>query len=448
MKVGYIALAKASWMTPKIDTIVSDTIRELKKLENVELVAADKPQINEQEASRTAEYFAAEQVDLVIMHFATFPAGALIPAVAQRIDAPFILLANPESATPDGMWEQNSFCGANLGAFVMKRLGKKYAFIRALPAEVNQMLATPLAAVRAVRDLKDLRIGLVGGRVPGFYTSNFDEMKLRRNFGVTVEILDLLELTHSAGLLTDDALNRAAKTVSSAAAGVCRVPESELALAARMLGAFDALAEKYRLNTFAVRCWPECSDIFGIAPCAVLGMLSDSGRPTSCEGDIPGAVTMNLLRSLAGGGIPIFVDLISYERDKNTGVIWHCGAAPVSLCRKFSETSLRLHMRVDGGDKKGLTNDFSLKSGDITIAKLDQDENGRFRMLIIHGEALDTPPFMRGNPLEIRFDSPVETVIDVIMKRGFEHHYAAIHADVTGELRQFCEWNGIEIVQP
>ena len=206
------------------------------------------------------------------------------------------------------------------------------------------------------------------------------------------------------------------------------------------------MAKKYSLDSFAVRCWPEFSDIFGIAPCAVLGMLSDNGYPTSCEGDVPGAVTMAILRLLAGGGIPFFVDLISYDEESNSGVVWHCGAAPVSLCRKFEETQLRLHMRVDGGDKKGVTNDFSLKGGRVTLAKLDQDVDGNYRMLIAPGTAIDTEPFIRGNPLTIRFDDPVPKLIDTILKKGFEHHYAVIHADVKKELLLLCEWMKIEPV--
>jgi L-fucose isomerase and related proteins len=381
------------------------------------------------------------------MHFVTFPVGALIPSIGRRIgDVPVLLLANPEEPGANKMWEQNSFCGANLGGFVMNRLKKQYAYLKALPADTADALQKYLRVVRCIKGLQDLRIGLVGGRVPGFYTSNFDEMKLRRELGVTVEVSDLAEMIHTAGKLNADQMKAAERVVRDSAHSVCGVTEAGLEKAARMFGSLKAMADKYRLNQFAVRCWPECSDLFGIAPCAVLGMLSDNGYPTSCEGDIPGAVTMGILRMLAGGGIPFFVDLISYDEKDNTGVVWHCGAAPKSLCRKFEETQLRLHMRVDGGDKKGVTNDFSLKAGRITLAKLDQSVEGEYRMLIAPGTAVDTEPYLRGNPLRIRFDDPVPALIDTIMKEGFEHHYAVIHADVRQELLQFCEWMKIKPV--
>ncbi len=445
LKIGYMALSKASWRTPKIDAIVADTAANLKTLP-YEFVMPESPVTTEEEIIKVCGEFNREGVDAVVMHFVTFPAGAMIPAAGTRLNVPVILLANPEKAGAGKMWEQNSFCGANLGGFVMNRLRKQYSFVRALPDETAQAVTPMLNVIRCMAEMKELKIGLAGGRVPGFYTSNFDEMKLRREFGTTVEVMDLLEVVNTAGQLDAGQLDAAREIVKRSSASACCVGEGDLELAAKMLGAFLAMAEKYTLDAFAVRCWPELSDIFGIAPCAVLGMLSDNGLPTSCEGDVPGAVTMMILQKLAGGGIPFFVDLISYDEQDNSGVVWHCGAAPVSLCRKFEETQYRLHMRVDGGDRKGVTNDFSLKAGRVTLAKLDQDVDGNYRMLIAPGTAVDTEPFLRGNPLTIKFDDPVPKLINTILRKGFEHHYSVIHADVKAELLQLCEWMNIQPV--
>ncbi len=448
VRIGYLPLSKLSWRTPKIDRIAADTGKYLSALSGCSLVPAAGLITSETEAEEACAILNREGIDLLVMHFVTFPAGALIPLIASRIQAPIVLLANPEEPGPGKMWEQNSFCGANLGAFVMRRLAKPYGYLKVLPAETPAALGKFLAAARCLTALKTGRIGLVGGRVPGFYTSNFDEMKTRQKFGTAVEVADLLELVDTASKLSAEQLAAGRAVVKKSAAKAHCVPEAELELAAKMYAAFTAMANKYRLEAFAIRCWPEMSDIFGIAPCAVIGMLNDNGIPASCEGDVPGALTMMILKELAGGGMPLFVDLISYEENDNTGVVWHCGAAPTSLCRKFEETEYRLHFRVDGGDKKGVTNDFSLKGGRVTLAKLDQDADGHFRMLIAPGTALDTEPFIRGNPLRIRFDMPVGRLIDTIMMKGFEHHYTVIHADVQAELLQFCAWMDIEPVRP
>lgn len=445
LKLGYLALSKASWMTPKIDRIAAETLANLQTLDAEILYRG--VTTTEAEAREEAERFSRAGVDAVILHSVTFPVGATIPAAARDLHVPILLLANPEEPGEGCTWEQNSFCGANMAAHGMRRLGKPYSFTFASPRETAEKLAVPLAAVRGLKALKELKVGLAGGRVPGFYTSNFDEFQLRREFGTTVEVLELLEVVETAKALTDAEVESARETVRRSACKVNNVPDQDLVLAARMFGAFRKLAEKYALNAYAIRCWPELSDFFGVAPCAVIGMLNDAGIPASCEGDVTGALTMELTRVLSGDGIPFFVDLIKFDEKENTGVVWHCGAAPSKLCRNFEETRLRLHMRVDGGDKKGVTNDFPLKAGRITLAKFDTDFDGRMRMLIATGEAIDTPPFLRGNPLVVRFDSPVKQLIDTIIKKGFEHHYVVIHADVADALALFSEWFKIEIVR-
>lgn len=409
------------------------------------IVHAEDITTTEAEAIALSDKFNRECVDVVIMHFVTFPVGDIIPAIAQRVKVPVILFANPETPEDGGVWSQNSFCGANMAAYVLHKMNCKYQFAWGMSAALAATVASELKITAATRDLSNARIGLVGGRVPGFYTSNFDEIKLRSAFGTTVEVIDLLELVETTKKLSDAETKEGLKTVRESSSQVCAVTDNELKLAGNLYMAFRKLAQKYNLDSFAIRCWPEFSDIYGIAPCAVIGMLNDAGIAASCEGDIPGAVTMKLQQSLSEGGIPFFVDLISFDYNDNTGVVWHCGAAPVSLCRRFEETVLRKHGRVDGGDKKGFTNDFSLKAGRVTMAKLDETPDG-YRMLIAPGTALDTDKFIRGNPLRIKFDGDMRTLIDTIMKQGFAHHYSVVHADIKEELLAFCEFMKIEPV--
>ena len=444
LTVGYMALSKASWKTPNIYGLMRTTLDNLKKLP-VEIVYGKELTAMEFEAAELCEEFNRRGVNLIIIHFATFPVGAIIPTVAQRTNVPILLFANPEFPKMGGTLEQNSFCGANMAAHVLTKMDKKYSFVFGLPQDAAKIMAQPINVLNCIHQLRATRIGLVGGRVPGFYTSNFDEMKLRAELGVSVEVIDLLELVNEAKKLSAADAAKGFDSVCKSAAGICDVSDKELKLAGKLFQSFKKVADKYQLNACAVRCWPEFSDIYGIAPCSVIGMLNDAKLTTSCEGDIPGAVTMQIQKLLAGGRLPFFADLISFDFKDNTVVVWHCGAAPVSLCRKFKDTALRLHMRVDGGDKKGVTNDFPLKSGRVTLAKLDETRNG-YRMLIASGTALVTEQIIRGNPLRVRFDGKVETLINTIMKKGFEHHYSVVHADIKNELIAFCEWLNIEAV--
>ena len=442
--VGYAGLSKASWKTPKIQNIMDQAVNSLKSLP-IEVVCNNKLSISETEVIKLCDKFNSKQVDVIIIHFPTFPLGGMIPEIAQRTNVPVLLFANPEKPTPDQIWEQNSFCGANMAAHVMNKLDKKYQFMWGESKDAAKLFEPMYKALECIKVIKNTRVGLVGGRVPGFYTSNFDEMRLRSVLGAAVEVIDLLEVVDKANKITGDEALAGLEKVRKSAQSICSVDDKDLTAAGKLFQAFLQLKEKYNLDNLAIRCWPEFSDIYSIAPCAVIGMLNNAGIISSCEGDTYGAVTMEIQKQLSGGGVPFFVDLISFDYKENTGVVWHCGAAPTCLCRDFKETILRKHMRVDGGDKKGLTNDFSLKPGRITMAKLDETKNG-YRMLIATGTALDTEKFIRGNPLNVKFDCSMEKLIDTIMKQGFEHHYSVVHADIKEELIMFCEYLNIETV--
>ena len=336
------------------------------------------------------------------------------------------------------MWTQNSFCGSNMAVHTLRKLGRKNTFVFGPASEAAALVKKPLEVLKCVSDLASAKVGLVGGRVPGFYTSNCDEMRLRAKLGTEVEIIDLLEIVDAANKLSDADVKKGADAVRKTAAVCCAKVEKDLEAAGKMYESFLKTAKKYNLSAYAVRCWPEWSDIFGIAPCSTIGMLNNDRMVSSCEGDVLGAVLMQMEASLSGG-IPFFADLISFDYAANTAVLWHCGAAPSAICRTFEETTLSQHFRVDGGNKKGLTNEFSLKAGPITLAQLDEDGDG-YRMLIAKGTALDTEPFIRGNPLNVKFDGAVEKLVGTVMTEGFKHHYAIIHADVESELVEVCRW--------
>jgi len=439
--LGYLGLSKASWRTPEIEALAQSALASLKTLPAT-VIHGGGLATTEEEAIARCRDFTRRGVDLVVLHFATFPLGAMIPAAAQRLHVPIVLFANPEEPGPGGAWSQNSFCGANMAAYVLRNLGKPYHFAWGRADRAAEAVRPWVELRRCLAGLAETRLGWVGGRVPGFYTSSFDELKLRAAFGVAVESIDLLELVNLARTLPEAEAAEGLAGVRAGAAGTREVGEADLRLAASLFQAFRRLAARYRLDGFAVRCWPELSDLYGIAPCSVIGLLNDAGFVASCEGDVRGAVLMAILKRL-GGATPFFVDLISFDESANAGVVWHCGAAPPSLCRRFEETVLRLHGRVDGGDKKGVTADFSLKPGRVTLAQLDETPSG-YRMLIAPGTALDTEPFLRGNPLRIAFDGRVNTLIEAIMKRGLAHHYAVVHADLKDALQAVCEAKGIE----
>ena len=214
---------------------------------------------------------------------------------------------------------------------------------------------------------------------------------------------------------------------------------------ARLIAAVMKLKEKFFVDTFAMRCWPEVilNEFYGIAVCSTLGHLTNHGYLTACEGDIYGAVMMRI-GQIISGELPFFCDLIICEGDH--GTVWHCGAAPCGLAKPGCTPELHCSATVEGGGVKGCTGEFPLKPGRVTLARLGETRDGRgFRMLVCPGTGIDTDLFVRGTPLNVKFDAGCEAVRREVMENGWEHHYALMYGDRVDELTALCRNMNIEM---
>ena len=236
-KVGYIALSKASWATPEIETISKTALASLKTLP-YEIVHGDALTTTAAEASALCAEMRRQDVSAVVVLFATFPVGAIIPVIAKELGVPAVFLATPEEPKADKMWTQNSFCGANMAVHTFRKLGKPYAFAFGPADHAARLAAKPLAVLKCVSDIAAAKVGLVGGRVPGFYTSNCDEMRLRAKLGAEVEIIDLIEIVDAAGKLSAEEAARGVAAVRKTAAAWCAKVEMDFESAGRMYEAF------------------------------------------------------------------------------------------------------------------------------------------------------------------------------------------------------------------
>ena len=447
-KICYLPLSKVNWSNDKLEAARASALEFLKGLPGVEVIGGEKMLTLEDEAVEELEKLENAKPDLLITHFMTFSLGVVPPLYAQRLNIPIVLWSMPEPDPKGGRLQSNSFCAANMNAHHMWRLHIPYFHVHADPGteKAASQLLRAIRVTQAMKELGRMRIGLIGGRVPGFYTSSCSEMLLRRLLGPELKIITQHELFTIAESLTPEEVAEAEKTILSDAP--CHPTdgprEGQLEKSARLFGAVQKLKEKFLVDTFAMRCWPEVilNDLYGIAVCSTLGHLTNHGIVTACEGDVYGAVMMQIGKTISGD-LPFFCDMIVMEGEY--GVAWHCGAAPCKLCKEGFKPELRCSSTVEGGGVKGITNEFPLKSGRVTIARLGEKRNGEgFRMLIAMGTGLDTDLFVRGNPLKIKFDAGCEALQKEVIYNGWEHHYALMYGDQAEALADLCRNMDIE----
>jgi L-fucose isomerase-like protein len=443
LRVGYACLARLSFDGEYARGLFEQSLQTLAALD-LELVHLGKLTVTEQDALTLAEHFAKEGVDAALIQYGTFSLGSLIPIIAQQVQAPLVLWGVPEPSLSCGRLRSNSLCAVNMNAHTLMRLGRSYDFIFCNPKEAVPELERICRVLYCIKRLRRVRLGLVGYRVPGFYTSTCDELEMRKQLGVEIHHVTLAEVYEEAREIDQTSREQEAARIRAEACS-SEVNEDELDKAAALYLGFKAVVARHGLDALAVKCWPEFPDSYGIAACSTLGRLNGEGILSSCEGDVYGAVTM-LIEHYLTGATPMFADFVAIDENENTGIAWHCGAAPACLAANDAKVKLCKHSTVNGGGKKGITADFPIRdAGPVTMTRLGVGPNG-LRLFFAGGQAVKTDTILPGNTLEVRFACPVRCLLEIILKEGVEHHYALVHADIRPELRALAKWLDVETI--
>ena len=417
LKIVYLPLTKANWTNPELEKAREESRKFLASLPGVTVVGGEK--MIEDEAS---------------------------PRFARVLHTPVVLWSIPEPPPNGGRLRANSFCAANMNSHILYKLYIPYFNVHGEIADpaTAQQLERAVRVTRTLAMLRELRIGSIGGRVPGFFTSDYDEMLLRNKIGPEVIPLTTLEAASLAKNLPREKVEEAKKILLGDAALHKTDAPTDLQFdkSAALFAAIREMMKKNMLGAVTLRCWPEviADEMYGITLCSTIGHLNNHGTLAVCEGDVYAAVMLTAMRELSGQH-PFFCDLIKMDGDY--GVAWHCGAAPCSLCKAGFKPEIRRSSTVGGGGVKGCVCEFPLKPGRVTFARLGETRDGSsFRLLIATGEGLDTDLFVRGNPLKVKFDAGCDALRNELLVNGWEHHFSMAYGDLTEELLALARaWN-------
>jgi L-fucose isomerase-like protein len=154
-----------------------------------------------------------------------------------------------------------------------------------------------------------------------------------------------------------------------------------------------------------------------------------------------GSLTALALQELAGK--PSFlVDIVDMDRESDTGVLWHCGLAPLSMADPTTPPRAQIH----SNRRMPLLQEFALKPGRVTVARISQARNAP-KLVVAGGEMIRSPKSFTGTSGVIRFDRQAEEVAAAMMDLALEHHVAIVYGDVRGPLRALGQAMGLEIVE-
>jgi L-fucose isomerase-like protein len=378
---------------------------------------------------RAAEALGGQPLDLLLAFQASFADSSMIVNLARAVDAPLFLWAVPEERT-GGRLRLNSFCGINLAAHGLTRAGRQYDWVYAQPEDPAALrsLLTLARAGRVKRLLRSARIGRIGDHPAGFDPCSYDAEAIAARLGAQVVRHELAGIFQGVRTAAGGAIEAALNTLRGRVAGLDALDQPALRGTIGAYLTLKRLAQEDGLAGLAIRCWPEFFTELGCAACGAMSLLSDELTPCSCEADVNGTITQLILQWLSGE--PAFgTDVVGFDVEGNSAVVWHCGQAPLAM----ADPEFQPRGAIHSNRKLPLLMEFPLKPGRVTIARLTEAKGG-YTLVIGAGEMLAAPLSFSGTSGVLRFDRPAADVLATIMDEGLDHHIALTYGDYVAEL--------------
>lgn len=150
-------------------------------------------------------------------------------------------------------------------------------------------------------------------------------------------------------------------------------------------------------------------------------MLTARGIPASGEGDLKNCIAMLLLDRLGAGGS--YTEFYAMDFREKFVLMGHDGPGHLAISdRRPVLRSLGLYHGKRG---HGVSVEFNVKTGPVTILGLTQNAEGRFKFVGAEGESLPGPILRIGNTnSRIRFPLPPAEFVNRWCAEGPTHHCA------------------------
>ncbi|MGA2148614.1 MAG: L-fucose/L-arabinose isomerase family protein [Bryobacteraceae bacterium] len=398
------------------------------------------------ECAKCADLFKRhrEEIDGIIVTLPNFGEERAIADTLRLagLNVPVLIQATPD--TPGKMLiadRRDSFCGKMSACNNLRQYGIKYSLTTLHTeapdsAEFQKDLEWFAAVCRIVRGLKGLRVGAIGARPAAFNTVRYSE-KLLEASGISVETFDLSEVMGRINHMKDSdsaaveklaAIRKYVPTDS--------VPEPALMKMAKLGAVIDGWMAQTQVSISAIQCWTSLEEFFGVVPCTVMSMMSDSLLSSACEVDICGVIAMHALQLASGTPSALLDWNNNYGDDPDKAVCFHCSNLPKHFFKNVKMDFQEIIAGTVGRENTYGTCVGTVKPGAMSFARFSTDDTaGKIRGYVGEGEFTDDPLQTFGGAGVVRIPH-MQKLLHFICANGFEHHVAANFSQVSSAVRE------------
>ncbi|MCP4306536.1 MAG: hypothetical protein GY788_17040 [bacterium] len=459
LRIGYVGVAFPSFYGTEHNQYgrAIDGLRGLADRLDFELVAIEEPVNDLEQAGSAARELVAQQVDFLMIQLATCASGELVLPLAEV--APRVGIWGTPDPHQEGDIQLHSLVSVNHYASILTRYLRddapvyKWFFGHVDEPEFVERFEVTARSLRALKKMSTARIGWIGGNSPGFYNMNFEETQIRSRFGTRVVAHEFGELAELTKAVDEQKAEQVVADLTAAAADVTAGADA-MKRGARLYLAIKDLAVSNGYSALAVQCWPKFQEILGVAPCMAYSWLgSEDGFAVSCEGDVPGALSMLLLNELSDrSGSSTLLDVTAMDPTSSTMLMWHCGVSPRHFANEDGITWID-HPTLGRKSPEvfGVAGDQVFAPQDTTMTYIGDNAS---EMLVVRARIEDHPAKgfvgtrgwfggfeLNGEPIDLT------DLVNTLVVRGHEHHYAVGQGNLSDELLEVAAWLGMRTVE-
>lgn len=409
------------------------------------------------------DLFAQHNVDLILCYVGTYATSSTVLPAVQRTKASVIILNLQPVAQLDYLNMTTGEWLANCCACCVPEISCAFARARIQFNVVSGMLRDDARAWREIqewivaagvqRSLHYSRVGFLGHTYPGMLDLYSDFTMHSAQLGTHIEVLEMDDLEKRVDAVTDAEIaakkREALDVFDIADPGVDPIarPISDEAMdwACRVAVGLDKMIGEFDLDglTYYYR-GVDGNAYEQLGAGVILGnsLLTARGVPASGEGDLKTCMAMMIMDRMEAGGS--YTEFYAMDFAENFILMGHDGPGHVAIsAQRPVLRGLGLYHGKRGG---GVSVEFSVKHGPITILGITQTADGRLKMLAAEGECIPGDTFRIGNTnSRLKFALDPAEFMNRWCEEGPTHHCALGIGHQLSTIRKYARLSGIEL---
>lgn len=405
------------------------------------------------EAAEAAEKLRAADCDLIVMFITTYLTSSMVLPIAQRAKTPVLVIDLQPTTKMDhavfGTGEWLAYCGQcsipEIGN-VFRRAGIPFRSVSGWLKQESawERIGSWIRAADIRATLRHARHGLMGHLYPGMLDVSTDLTLLPVTFGSHVEVLEFDDLRQRVEGVSDAeteermALARAVFTLDDS------VVEEDFAWGARVSVGLDRLVEEFDLDSLAYYhrgLDGEQHERLGAGMILGASLLTARGVPASGEYELRTSVAQLVTQAAGAGGS--FCEIQALNFDDGVVEMGHDG--PAHLAVSSRDPLLRGLGVYHGKRGWGVSVEFDVQHGPVTLLGLGQDRDGSLAFIASEGEVVPGPLLAIGNTTSrVDFGRDPGEWVDDWSATGIGHHWSLSLGHRAADYRAAADLLGID----